>query len=111
MKKFIVLMAAISGLLVLSQCWQHRSKAVTQDEGAKLFGDYCAGCHSITGRGGPSQIPGFNAPDLRKFKKSQAELEQIISNGYGKMPAFADSASTAEIAMIAQYVATDIEQH
>lgn len=78
--------------------------------GARLFVDNCARCHQVTGQGGPAP-GGLPAPDIRQLTKSPAELRQIITFGFGKMPSFKDSISDAQISEIADYVAAQIERH
>jgi mono/diheme cytochrome c family protein len=107
----------ISSILVLvslfvTQCQQPRPKAeASGDEGATLFLHYCAACHLDNGIGGPAPGGGLNAPDIRQFTKSASELSVIITNGFGKMPAFKDSTTTDNISKIAAYVSRDIELH
>ena len=95
-------------LLLFTKCQQRTNNIVT-DNGEKLFVNYCAGCHRSNGMGSPTTDLGVNAPDIRKFTKSKSELIGIISNGYGKMPAFGHTTSQDTISMIASYVATKIE--
>ena len=94
---------------LFNQCRQPRvSPQGSSKKGAKLFLQFCSGCHSDKGIGG--QAPGqLNAPDIRQFTKTPSELELIIINGFGKMPAFKDSTSADNIAQIANYVAAQIE--
>jgi mono/diheme cytochrome c family protein len=105
---FITLIAV---LLLLTRCQQNQNNAVIATaDGAKLFDRYCVKCHLSNGTGGISaETGGLNSADIRQFKKTPAELEAIITNGFGKMPAFGDSTSKENISMIAAYVATQIE--
>jgi mono/diheme cytochrome c family protein len=97
-------------IILFTACQQHGSSAAATEGGAKLFDQYCATCHQGNGIGGPAPQVGLNAPDIRQFTKSQSELEGIITHGFGRMPAFGDSISAANISMIAAYVATQIEK-
>lgn len=110
MKKIAFLFNLAFAFFIFTQCQQTQNKAVANDEGATQFSHYCARCHLGNGTGGPTPIPGVNAPDIRQFTKSQTELEEIIKNGFGKMPGFGDSTSKENIAMIASYVSTNIEK-
>ena len=95
--------------LGLTACEQSRLRAdASPDPGAKLFVDNCARCHQVTGAGGPAP-GGLPAADIRKKTKSPAELREIITFGFGKMPSFKDSITDEQIAQIADYVATQIE--
>ena len=81
------------------------------EDGARLYDHYCARCHLDNGIGGPAPGNGINAVDIRQFTKSKSELEEIIKNGFGQMPALGDSMSRENISMIAAYVVTQIEKH
>jgi mono/diheme cytochrome c family protein len=100
-------------ILLVTQCQQPRQTAESSpDPGAKLFLHYCAGCHLSNGSG--EQLTpggGVHPADIRQFTKTAPELEAIINNGFGKMPAFHDSTSADNISLIANYVATQIELH
>jgi len=109
MKKTAFFFNVVFTLLIFSQCQQTQRKAAT-DDGARLFDHYCARCHLESGTGGPTPIEGVNAPDIRQFTKSKDELEEIIKNGFGKMPGFGDSTSRENISVIATYVSTQIEK-
>jgi len=98
-------------VIVCTQCAQKQSSTYTADTGHKLYDHYCTPCHLGTGQGGPAPGSGIPAPDIRKMTKSEAELQQIITNGFGKMPAFADSTSQQNISLIAAYVVNEVEQH
>jgi mono/diheme cytochrome c family protein len=113
MKKVVLFLSCIVfTVAVLNQCRQNQNNAaVANEDGARLFRTYCATCHLANGTGGPAPQAGLNAPDIREFTKSKAELIDIISNGFGKMPSFKDSTSDENISMIATYVATQIERH
>jgi len=60
--------------------------------------------------GGPA-TGGLDARDIRQSKRSEGDLQGFIKNGWGEMPAFGDSVSADNIALIAHYVATNIEGH
>ena len=111
MKNVRSLLITSFAVIAFSQCQQaHQSAESSTDPGAKLFVDNCARCHLVNGTGGPAP-GGMNAPDIRQFTKSPAELREIISNGFGKMPSFKDSISDESISKIAVYVATQVELH
>ena len=100
-------------LLLFTRCQHKQYNAdvpAQTDDGRRLFDQYCVRCHLGNGGGGPSTEVGVNAPDIRQFTRSKADLVEIISNGYGKMPAFGDSIPKEDIPIIASYVATQIEK-
>jgi mono/diheme cytochrome c family protein len=111
MKKVLFMGFTFFAVLVCTRCRHKQQNAYTDDTGHKLYDHYCAPCHLGTGQGGHTPGLGIPAPDIRKMTKSEAELQQIITNGFGKMPAFADSTSQQNITMIAKYAANEIEQH
>jgi mono/diheme cytochrome c family protein len=116
MKHITHLLGISIAVIMFTQCEQPRQTAYSSsDEGAKLFIDNCARCHLSTGAGGPAPgggvSGGFNAPDIRQFTKTAPELQEIITNGFGKMPPFKDSISDENISKIAAYVAAQIEFH
>jgi len=56
--------------------------------GAQRFGEYCAACHGIDGKGGDKAAS--LAMTLSAMTRSDAELEQIVRNGTAEgMPPFA----------------------
>ncbi|MDB5284424.1 MAG: Cytochrome oxidase, cbb3-type, subunit [Bacteroidota bacterium] len=99
-------------VILVTRCDRPRPATENSPElGARLFVQYCAPCHQGNGIGGPAPGGGLNAPDIRQFTKSPAELEVIIKNGFGKMPSFKDSTTAENIAIITNYVATNVELH
>ena len=88
--------------------------AAPQDQtGQTLFNRNCATCHSQNGT--PTAVgKSLNAPDLGSApvqNQTKAQLEQIISNGKGNMPAFNDKLSQAEIDSLVAYVHTLSRRH
>ena len=83
--------------------------AAPQDQtGQTLFKGNCATCHSQNGT--PTVVgKSLNAPDLGSApvqNQTNAQLQQIISNGKDNMPAFKDKLSPAEIDSLVAYVHT-----
>ena len=111
MRKTVLYFYTVMIMIAMTRCQQRQNNNLASNEGGKLFDHYCARCHLGNGIGGPTPIPGLNAPDIRKSTKSAQELEAFISNGFGQMPAFADSTSKENIMLIASYVASQIELH
>ena len=81
--------------------------------GPTLFTRNCATCHSQSGT--PTAVgKSLNAPDLGSGpvqNQTNAQLQQIISNGKGNMPAFQDKLSQAEIDSLVAYVHTLAKRH
>lgn len=66
----------------------------------------CAGCH---GQDGNPSVAGkslgarpFSSPEVKK--ESNAELEQVISDGRNKMPKYGEKLSAAEIKGLVTYI-------
>jgi cytochrome c6 len=83
--------------------------AAPQDQtGQTLFKRNCATCHSQNGT--PTAVgKSLNAPDLGSEpvqSQTNAQLQQVISNGKDNMPAFKDKLSQAEIDSLVAYVHT-----
>lgn len=63
------------------------------DSGKAVYEKSCAGCHGADGKGNEkmAKIPGFekglNIVGAETKKKSDAQLQKIIAEGAGKMPA------------------------
>ncbi len=76
------------------------SSPAQADDGAAAFKAKCAVCHSPDGSGSGPTGKAMNIPDLRAAgtqKKSDAELEGIITNGKNKMPSYKDKLSADQI--------------
>jgi mono/diheme cytochrome c family protein len=81
----------------------------TREQAAKLYLDYCAGCHQAGGRGMPNVFPPLAgngavvAPDPANVLK--VVLAGVPQQGsYVPMPPFAGVLSDEQIAQIANYV-------
>jgi cytochrome c551 len=59
-------------------------------DGAAIWNASCSGCHQ-----GSAEVAGTEA----------AEVRNVVENGAGGMPAFADELSAAEIQAVSEYVA------
>jgi mono/diheme cytochrome c family protein len=59
-------------------------------DGAAIWNAQCSGCHQ-----GSADVSGTEA----------AEVQSVVENGAGGMPAFADELSAAEIQAVSEYVA------
>ncbi len=89
-------------LLVIASCTKKAAPAAVVPkpvaiDGAPLYAQNCALCHGATGAGG-------HAPDLTRGEDSKNEIVDKVTNGAGRMPAFADKLSGAEIDAVALFV-------
>lgn len=69
-------------------------------DGRELFIENCAGCHALS----DALAVGTIGPDLDSIELEDPEINSIITNGKGGMPAFKDTLEEWEIAAIATYV-------
>jgi len=80
--------------------------AAAGDAGA-LYKSKCAGCHGPDGKGATGAGKALGAHDFASSeiqKMSDAELEQIISQGKNKMPAYGNKLSATEIKDLVEYI-------
>ncbi|MGB9402488.1 MAG: cytochrome c [Candidatus Acidiferrales bacterium] len=81
--------------------------ARAQSEAAKVFKAKCTLCHGEDGSANTPTGKALKAKDLRSDevqKKSDAELEGIITKGLGKMPAFGSKLSADTIKSLVAYI-------
>jgi mono/diheme cytochrome c family protein len=71
--------------------------------GAAVFArSGCSGCHTLKAAGATGTI----GPNLDQLRPSAASVSSFVSSGGGVMPSFSGRLSAAQIAAVAQYVAT-----
>ena len=70
--------------------------------GKAVFAQNCASCHTLKAAGASGQV----GPSLDQFKPSAAIVQHQVEVGGGPMPAFKGQLSAAQIAAVAQYVAS-----
>lgn len=83
--------------------------AYAQDNGAALFKANCVLCHGDKGNGDTPTGKAFKAPDFHSpaiMATSDAELEKIISEGKGNMPAFQSRLTPQNIKDLVAYIHT-----
>jgi len=72
------------------------------EQGQAIYSQNCVSCHGEAGEGGE------NAPDWSQQDRlamfSALELEDVVANGQGSMPAYADQLSADERAAVVSYV-------
>ena len=99
MRKVSVVLAIT--LLVIASCTKKSAPTATAShpaiDGGPLFAQNCARCHGATGTEG-------RAPNLARGDNSRSEVLDKITNGAGRMPAFAGKLSGAEIDAVAEFV-------
>jgi mono/diheme cytochrome c family protein len=67
----------------------------------------CASCHGPDGAGATSIGKAMKVRDLRSAevqKLSDSDLQKIITDGKGKMPAYKDKLSVADISSLVAYI-------
>jgi mono/diheme cytochrome c family protein len=78
-----------------------------QSDADKIYNAKCALCHAADGSGSSPTGKALKAKDLKSDevqKGSDADLETVITNGRGKMPAFGKKLKPEEIKMMVSYV-------
>ena len=70
-------------------------------DGEAVFTDSCGSCHTLTAAGTNGQV----GPNLDGTSLAAGEIEAIVRDGQGSMPALGGSLSDDEIAAVATFVA------
>jgi mono/diheme cytochrome c family protein len=75
-------------------------------DGAATFKTKCAGCHGPDGTKviAALGVKPLNTPEVKKM--GTAGVDNIVTKGQGKMPAFAGKLSPEEISAVSAYVLT-----
>jgi mono/diheme cytochrome c family protein len=71
------------------------------------FKGKCASCHGPDGAGATAVGKAMKVRDLRSAevqKQSDTDLQKVISDGKGKMPAYKDKLSVADISSLVAYI-------
>jgi mono/diheme cytochrome c family protein len=71
-------------------------------EGKQIFTQNCGGCHTLADAGTNGQV----GPNLDDLKPDEATVERQVTNGGGRMPAFKDRLSAAQIKAVATYASS-----
>ena len=72
---------------------QLRAATDSADPGSRLYAQSCASCHGANGLGGVG-------PNLHESRLSRAELQSVIQNGKGTMPAYPNIKGAALAALL-----------
>ena len=99
MQKLSFVLVAV--LLVIASCTKKAAPTSATSkpaiDGAPIYAQNCARCHGATGTEG-------RAPNLARGDNSRSEILDKVTNGTGRMPAFASKLSGAEIDAVAEFV-------
>lgn len=93
--KRVALVLALSAPLV----------ALAGESGLVVFHGKCTRCHGADGRGKAI----FSTPSMLTSKLSAAEMEQVITNGRARMPAFKAKLSAEEIKAVATFIKVELK--
>jgi mono/diheme cytochrome c family protein len=82
---------------------------LAQGPGADTYKAKCAMCHAADGSGNTpagkaTKTPSFSSPAM--LKMSTAQLVAATKEGKGKMPAYADKLTGAQITAVVAYIQT-----
>jgi len=72
-------------------------------DSASLYKTKCAVCHGADGAG-KSAMKGTDLRAAEAQKQTDAQLQEAVANGKGKMPSFKDKLSKDQIAGLVTYV-------
>lgn len=78
-----------------------------QNDVEKIYKANCVLCHAADGSGSSPSGKALGAKDLRSDvvqKKTDAELAEVITQGKGKMPAFAKKLKPEDITKLVAYI-------
>ena len=83
--------------------------ALAQNNGAEIFKSKCALCHGADGLATTTtakmmKVPSFRSPDLVKAPESL--LVEATKDGKGKMPAYKNQLTDAQIQQVVAYIRT-----
>lgn len=81
--------------------------AAADDDIATVYKSKCSGCHGATGAGDSAVgkklgVKPLNSADVQK--KGDKDLQKIISDGQGKMPAFKGKIGEEQIEKLVGYI-------
>lgn len=106
MKSRFVLVAAV---LILLAAYPVVVTAATTSDGPALYKSKCALCHGADGSGQTPVAKSMKIRDLRSDevqKQTDLELTKIISGGKGKMPAFGQKLTNADVGALIAHIRT-----
>ena len=90
--------------VILAVMFASSGAAFAADAGA-LWGQHCASCHGKDGSGNTAMGKKLGVKDYSKDQGfSDAEAANVIKNGKGKMKAYKDKLSDADVKALVAYV-------
>ena len=81
--------------------------ALFADDAAAIYKSKCATCHGPDGAGQTAAGKSMKVRDLRSAdvqKQTDAELEKVISDGKGKMPAYKGKVTEGDIDNLVKWI-------
>jgi len=103
----IVLQFAVPAISLVLLALALSSRVSAQSDAAKLYKTNCVLCHAADGSGNSPSGKALGAKDLASEevrKKTDAELNEVISKGKGKMPAMSAKLKPDQIQQLVAYV-------
>jgi mono/diheme cytochrome c family protein len=103
--KGIIALVAVFAMLAIVLAAGAQAKK--NEEGAALFKKTCAMCHGATGTGDSAMGKKLGVRDLSSAdvqKQTDAQLQEIISKGKGKMPAYGEKFQPAQVKDLVAYI-------
>jgi mono/diheme cytochrome c family protein len=100
----VIVLAGVCALVVTVAA---HAGAAESSAAASTFAQKCAGCHAADGSGATVVGKSAHIPDLRSPQvqnQADPDVEKVIANGKGTMPAFGTSLSNDEIKGLVVYV-------
>ena len=79
------------------------------DEGAAVFAKRCAACHGKDGKGQTPIAKKLGVKDLTATTLDRKGVEQMVTEGRGKMAGFKGKLTDHEIHEVAEYVKKGLE--
>ncbi len=98
---------ALAGACALVMTVAAHAGAQASNAAASTFAQRCSACHAADGSGDTVVGKSAHIPDLRSPQvqnQSDTDVEKVIANGKGTMPAFGTSLSNDEIHGLVLYV-------
>jgi len=106
MRRFFFTIAA-AGMAIAFMALAFPSGSKADGDTAKVYKTNCVLCHAADGSGTSASGKAMKAKDLRSAEvqgKTDAELEEFITKGQGKMPAFGKKLSPETIKALVAYI-------
>jgi len=102
--KFIIL-----GALALLLASLFLVSGASVERGKEIYESYCLVCHGENGGGQKDKGVDFSDPNFWA-KESDEEVEEVIENGRGQMPAWKGTLSSDDIHSVVMYIKTFAKQ-